>query len=36
LSSRPLVRPGSGADRWFEIKSMVHRKLLDSLTADQL
>ncbi len=36
MSSRPLVRPGSGADRWFEIKSMVHRKLLDSLTADQL
>jgi pilus assembly protein CpaF len=36
LSSRPLVRPGSGADRWFEIKSMVHRKLLDSLTAEQL
>ena len=36
MGSRPLVRPGSGADRWFEIKSMVHRKLLDSLTAEQL
>ncbi len=36
MGSRSLVRPGSGADRWFEIKSMVHRKLLDSLTADQL
>jgi len=36
VSSRPLARPGSGADRWFEIKSTVHRKLLDSLTADQL
>jgi pilus assembly protein CpaF len=36
LSSRPLVRPGSGADRWFEIKSQVHAKLLNSLTADQL
>ncbi len=24
LGSRPLVRPGSGADRWFEIKSQVH------------
>jgi pilus assembly protein CpaF len=36
LGSRPLVRPGSGADRWFEIKSLVHRKLLDSLTAEQL
>jgi pilus assembly protein CpaF len=36
LSSRPLVRPGSGADRWFEIKSQVHHKLLNSLTAEQL
>ena len=25
-----------GADRWFEIKSQVHHKLLNSLTADQL
>jgi pilus assembly protein CpaF len=33
---RTLGRPGSGADRWFEIKSQVHRKLLNSLTADQL
>ena len=36
MGSRPLVRPGSGADRWFEIKSQVHHKLLNSLTADQL
>src|SRR3954468_17419892 len=36
MSSRPMVRPGSGADRWFEIKSQVHAKLLNSLTADQL
>src|SRR5262245_58967188 len=36
MSSRPLVRPGSGADRWFEIKSQVHAKLLASLSADQL
>ena len=36
MSSRPLVRPGSGADRWFEIKSQVHHKLLNALTADQL
>jgi len=36
VGSRPLIRPGSGADRWFEIKSLVHRKLLDSLTAEQL
>ena len=31
-----LTRPGSGADRWFEIKSQVHHKLLNSLTAEQL
>jgi pilus assembly protein CpaF len=36
VSSRPLIRPGSGADRWFEIKSQVHHKLLNALTADQL
>src|SRR5438874_1648001 len=38
LGSRPIVRPGSGSgsDRWFEIKSQVHAKLLNSLTADQL
>jgi pilus assembly protein CpaF len=36
LSSRSLVRPGSGADRWFELKSQVHAKLLNSLTPDQL
>jgi pilus assembly protein CpaF len=36
MSSRPLVRPGSGADRWFELKSQVHHKLLNSLTPDQL
>src|SRR5689334_5842867 len=36
MGSRSLVRPGSGADRWFEIKSQVHQKLLNSLTSDQL
>src|SRR5690349_8086225 len=36
MSTRPLTRPGSGAERWFEIKSQVHHKLLNSLTADQL
>ena len=35
MSSR-VVRPGSGADRWFEIKSQVHQKLVNSLTPDQL
>jgi pilus assembly protein CpaF len=36
VSTRPLVRPGSGADRWFELKSQVHIKLLNSLTPEQL
>src|ERR1051326_29970 len=36
MSTRPLTRPGSGSDRWFEIKSQVHHKLLNALTADQL
>jgi pilus assembly protein CpaF len=36
VGSRSLIRPGSGADRWFEIKSQVHQKLLNSLTSDQL
>ncbi|HKC87860.1 MAG TPA: ATPase, T2SS/T4P/T4SS family, partial [Blastocatellia bacterium] len=31
-----LVRPGSGVDRWFELKSQVHQKLVNSLSADQL
>ncbi|SPF56156.1 Type II secretion system protein E [Candidatus Sulfopaludibacter sp. SbA4] len=36
MSTRPLTRPGSGAERWFEIKSQVHHKLLNSLTVEQL
>jgi pilus assembly protein CpaF len=36
MSTRPQARPGSGADRWFELKSQVHHKLLNSLSADQL
>jgi pilus assembly protein CpaF len=36
LGSRSLVRPGSGADRWFELKSQVHAKLLNALTPEQL
>ena len=36
MGSRSLVRPGSGADRWFEIKSQVHAKLLNALTPEQL
>jgi pilus assembly protein CpaF len=36
LGSRSFARPTSAADRWFELKSQVHHKLLNSLTPDQL
>ena len=36
MGSRSVVRPGSGADRWFELKSQVHQKLVNSLTPEQL
>jgi len=36
MGTRPIVRPGSGSDRWFEIKSKIHSKLLSSLNPDQL
>src|SRR5437764_493514 len=36
MGTRSLVRPGAGADRWFEFKSQVHQKLVNSLTPDQL
>jgi pilus assembly protein CpaF len=36
MGTRPLVRPGSGSDRWFEIKSKIHSKLLSSLNPEQL
>jgi pilus assembly protein CpaF len=36
MGSRATTRPGTGADRWFQIKSQVHTKLLNSLTPDQL
>lgn len=38
MGPRTLVRPGSGsgADRWFEIKSKIHHKLLNSLNPEQL
>src|SRR5215831_14547406 len=36
MATSALPRPGSAADRWFGIKSQIHSKLLDSLTADQL
>src|SRR5438477_5153930 len=36
MGTRTIVRPGSGSDRWFEIKSKIHSKLLNSLNSDQL
>src|SRR5215471_19952192 len=36
MATSNIPRPGSAADRWFGIKSQIHSKLLDSLTADQL
>src|SRR5437868_14518399 len=36
MSTRPIARPGSGSDRWFEIKSKIHHKLLNSLNPEQL
>src|SRR6266478_2628945 len=32
---RTIARSATGADRWFGIKSKIHAKLLNSLTADQ-
>ncbi len=36
MGSRALSRPGTGADRWFAIKTRIHSKLIDSLSPDQL
>jgi pilus assembly protein CpaF len=36
MGTRSIPRPNSGADRWFEIKSQTHIKLLNTLTPDQL
>jgi pilus assembly protein CpaF len=36
MATFTLPRPGSPADRWFGIKSQIHSKLLDSLSAEQL
>src|SRR5260370_21842563 len=35
-NTRSMARPGTGADRWFGIKSKIHAKLLNSLSPDQL
>ena len=36
MGTRAPARPGSGSDRWFEIKTRIHSKLLSSLSSDQL
>jgi pilus assembly protein CpaF len=36
MATRSITRPGTGADRWFQIKTQLHAKLLNSLTPDQL
>jgi pilus assembly protein CpaF len=36
MSTRPLARPSPNADRWFEIRSQVHLKLLNTLSQEQL
>ncbi len=36
MSTRPTARPSSGADRWFEIRSQVHLKLLNTLSPEQM
>src|SRR5882724_6845548 len=36
MGTRPIVRPATGADRWFVVKTQIHSKLLNSLSPDQL
>src|SRR3954462_3859565 len=36
MGSRPNVRPTTGVDRWFTVKTQIHSKLLNSLSPDQL
>jgi pilus assembly protein CpaF len=36
MASRTIPPTGSGADRWFGVKTQIHSKLLNSLTPDQL
>jgi pilus assembly protein CpaF len=36
MGARTTARPGTGQDRWFQIKTQVHTKLLSSLSPDQL
>ena len=36
MGTRPLTRPGTGADRWFSVKTQIHSRLVNSLSPDQL
>ncbi|MGB9604758.1 MAG: CpaF family protein, partial [Bryobacteraceae bacterium] len=36
MATRTLTRPSTGTERWFEIKSQIHSKLLNSLTPEEL
>ncbi len=36
MASRTLTRPSTGTERWFEIKSQIHTKLLNLLTPEEL
>ncbi|MBI5280146.1 MAG: CpaF family protein [Candidatus Solibacter usitatus] len=36
MSTRPPARPATGADRWFQLKTQIHSRLLNSLDPDQL
>lgn len=36
MATRTLTRPVTGTERWFEIKSQIHSKLLNSLTPEEL
>ncbi len=36
MATRTLSRPATGTERWFEIKSQIHSKLLNSLTPEEL
>jgi pilus assembly protein CpaF len=36
VSTRPIARPTSGADRWFQLRSQVHLKLVNTLSPEQL
>ena len=36
MGSRSIPRPSNSADRWFALKTQVHTRLLNTMSADQL